>query len=232
MKIEATAEPCPDQSPDSAKAWKADCPTARQHANNWLENNKQSIPRLNLAILSGFSCQKWLFQKHYDNVTQNLSCNSYASTEHCIIQLKKSLSDKKIFILELLVSIFKYKSFGFHIRVTATLDSLIEYFQEHGVLRPRTNPFPCPAHRGPAEPCGNRFLVGWWNWPWPDRFLVGECERREPGPDLEGLPLSGYISTCNWSIPFISSPKRILLDYCNKGKYIAVKLMCGRWRKS
>ena len=68
----------PDQSPDSAKAWKADCPTARQHANNWLENNKQSIPRLNLAILSGFSCQKWLFQKHYDNVAQNWSCNSYA----------------------------------------------------------------------------------------------------------------------------------------------------------
>ena len=40
-------------------------------------------------------------------------------------------------------------SFGFHSRVTATPDSLIEYFQEHGVLRPRTNPYPCPV-----VPCG------------------------------------------------------------------------------
>ena len=30
----------------------------------------------------------------------------------------------------------------------------------------------------------------------------------------------------------LSSPKRLLLDYCKKGNYIAVKLMCGRWRRA
>ena len=40
-------------------------------------------------------------------------------------------------------------SFAFLARVTATPESIIEYFQEHGVLRPRTNPFPCPV-----ENCG------------------------------------------------------------------------------
>ena len=40
-------------------------------------------------------------------------------------------------------------SFAFLARVTATPDSIIEYFQERGVLRPKTNPFPCPV-----ENCG------------------------------------------------------------------------------
>ena len=30
----------------------------------------------------------------------------------------------------------------------------------------------------------------------------------------------------------LSSPERIQLDYCQKGQYIAVKLMCGRWRRA
>ena len=30
----------------------------------------------------------------------------------------------------------------------------------------------------------------------------------------------------------LSSPKQLLLDYCNKCKYIAVKLMCGSWRRA
>ena len=35
-------------------------------------------------------------------------------------------------------------SFEFLSHVTATQDSIIEYFQDHGVLRPKTNPFLCP----------------------------------------------------------------------------------------
>ena len=46
----------------------------------------------------------------------------------CISQLKKFFSQ--------IVGFVKYMSF-------------FEYFQEHGVLRPRTNPFPCPM-----ESCG------------------------------------------------------------------------------
>ena len=30
----------------------------------------------------------------------------------------------------------------------------------------------------------------------------------------------------------LSSPKQLLLDYCNKCKYIAVMLMCGSWRRA
>ena len=36
-------------------------------------------------------------------------------------------------------------SFDFLSRVTATQDSIIEYFQDHGVLRLKTNPFLCPV---------------------------------------------------------------------------------------
>ena len=30
----------------------------------------------------------------------------------------------------------------------------------------------------------------------------------------------------------LSVPERMQLDYCQKGKYIAVKLMCGSWRRA
>ena len=30
----------------------------------------------------------------------------------------------------------------------------------------------------------------------------------------------------------LSSPKQLLLDYCNKCKYITVKLMCGSWKRA
>ena len=61
-------------------------------------------------------------------------------------------------------------SYQFLHRVTETPESIIEYFQENGVLRPKTNPFPCPV-----ESCGKD--MAWTKRPDISDKYVWRCSK-------------------------------------------------------